>query len=190
MSIEEQLASIDRQLGIGADTRMLQAFRDAGFSEVDAVRGARLMESAQSRALGFEHVACELATTHHVGGAVPPSAVRKARIAEAARGLAEPAAAPRTVTPWGRTARVAEANSSTDPWGRGGVSGGAPTVADFVSVGLSEAQAEESVRGLESGRFVSYEDACLSVVRGRGVTTLREDAMRRRARAFRPVQGK
>lgn len=189
MSIEEQLANIDRQLGIGADTRMLQAFRAAGFSEVDAVRGARLMESAQSRALGFEHVACELATTHHVGGAVPPSSVRKARIAEAARGLAEPAAAARTETPWGRPAKVAESSRPAGPWGRRGGSGGAPTQADFVAVGLSEAQAEESMEGLKSGRFVSYEDACLSVARGRGVTTLREDAMRRRARAFRPVQG-
>jgi hypothetical protein len=188
LSVDEQLEAIDRALGIRTDLQMIQSFRDAGFNDVDAERGARIMESTQSQALGFEHVALELATNRFPEGTIPPSAVRREQIAEAARAVEERAAdrnRERT-SPWGRKP-VKETGQRT-PWGRESKMR-EPSAKDFTDVGLSIREAAEAHDGLKAGRFISFEDACLSVARSTGSTSLREDAMRTRARRFIAVSG-
>lgn len=61
-----------------------------------------------------------------------------------------------------------------------------PSSADFVEVGLSKAAAATAVEGLRAHRFISFEDAALSVaaMHERGPRTLDEAAMRRKARSF------
>lgn len=193
MNIEEQLASIDQKLGIGAhegaDARVVEAFRAAGFDEATAARGARLLH--ENEAWGFERVATELATEHHFGGgATLPNAVRRARIAEAGKALAEARPAPSDrPSPWGRKP-VKESTGRKTPWGRSvGRGERMPTVDDFTSTGLNKLQAEESLQGLRAGRFVSYEDACLSVARRHPRVVLKEDVMRERARGFHAITG-
>jgi hypothetical protein len=114
-------------------------------------------------------------------------------------------------TPWGRE-RVEEAWAEIDeilrpstrqrdaidealatptqsPWGRA-LDPKGPTVRDFKEVGLSEADARAASAGLTEGKFLSFEDACLSTaIFGPSKSVqLNEDAMRRKARYFASVQ--
>jgi hypothetical protein len=113
-------------------------------------------------------------------------------------------------TPWGR--EVQEPVPGT-PWGRpleedspgydtlklaleGGrpaASPRKPTFADFREVGLSEADATAAAAGLAGGKYLSFEDACLSQTifggTGNKVATLDEARMRAKARSFVPVNG-
>lgn len=92
-------------------------------------------------------------------------------------------------TPWGRPVVEAQA---TDAWGRpiDRSRPKTPTVKDFRDVGLSESDATAALEGLTAGRYLSFEDACLATsLFGEGKTvTLREDAMREKARQFSRVE--
>lgn len=69
--------------------------------------------------------------------------------------------------------------------------GTAPTEQDFRDVGLSESDAKSAAVGLSGGRFLSFEDACLSTaIFGPSKTVnLDETKMRERARRFAAVTG-
>lgn len=80
----------------------------------------------------------------------------------------------------------------SNPWGRPVAETAAPPrtpqASDFRDVGLTGAQAASAVAGLAEGRFLSFEDACLSAAifgarRGAAVK-LDEAAMRSKARTF------
>lgn len=83
-------------------------------------------------------------------------------------------------TPWGRDVTLAEtAPAQEKP---------APVAADFAAVGLSEAAAIGAAEGLAEGKFLSFEDACLSQAlfaqsTGRPAE-LDEDLMRSKARYY------
>ena len=92
----------------------------------------------------------------------------------------------RTKNPWGRN--LAESTPTT-PWGRPAEPRQTtivePHVKDFVAAGLSLTEAENALAGLKTGRFISYEDACLSIARKHADGGfLKEDAMRERAKRF------
>lgn len=116
MSIEDQLAGIDRALGIRPPSaELLQSFRDAGFHDYDAERGARLMEAFPLKS--FTDVATAMATVQLPSGPVSPGAARIQLIARAAKAIDERAAgriAGRR-SPYGREP-VAEEQKT--PWGR------------------------------------------------------------------------
>jgi hypothetical protein len=95
---------------------------------------------------------------------------------------------------WGRD--VEESEVERDAFGRPRPRPRAtPVVADFVEVGLCEADAKAASEGLAAGRYISFEDACLSAAIFQGsskVVNLKEDVMRAKARAFgggRPTMG-
>lgn len=199
MNIEEQLAKIDRSLGIRRpDPELVHDFRDAGFDTSDAERGALLMESG--RYFSFTDVATSLATSHGPGGAQPPSEVWRSKIAEVAASREERAAtknAKRT-SPYGRPP-VAESGKRS-PWGtpldvvepKATATPRAPIAEDFREVGLSEVDAVAAVAGLRSGRYVSFEDACHSVaLLGRtSPVPIKESVMRTKAKQFARLDGK
>ncbi|GEP40115.1 hypothetical protein NPS01_37780 [Nocardioides psychrotolerans] len=93
-----------------------------------------------------------------------------------------------TRTPWGRPLQEAGAAMT--------MAGGAvapkpplvkPTVEDFRAVGLNAIDAAGAAAGLSEGKFLSFEDACLSTVIFKPSSksrTLDESAMRDRARRF------
>lgn len=68
---------------------------------------------------------------------------------------------------------------------------GAPTTADFRAVGLSETDAASAARGLESGLYVSFEDACLAKAAFSydGRTRLNHRMMRETAGRFQITEG-
>ncbi len=186
MTEQDPWRQIDEALGLARpDPELVEAFTSAGFDRVNAERGAKLMRSG--RYLGFADVAMSLATA----GGRTVSAVQETQIAEATR-LWEAKAAERNrsgTTPWGRPpVREAERDAFGRPLPARAKT---PTVADFREVGLSEADAQEAAGGLAAGRFVSFEDACLSTAMSKpGERTLRETAMRAKAKGFSRADGR
>ncbi len=169
---------IDEALGLApTDPRMQEAFEAAGFDKQQSSRAVAMMRSGQY--FGFADVATALAMAN--GQTISP--VQESQIAKAARAWEDDAVirGEATRTPWGR---VQMKESATNPFGRQ-LPPRQPAETDFVEVGLSEAHAKEAHEGLASGRFVSFEDACLSTAMHKvGSPTLQEAAMREKARRF------
>ncbi|MDO3397004.1 hypothetical protein QWJ41_14855 [Nocardioides sp. SOB44] len=69
--------------------------------------------------------------------------------------------------------------------------GTSPTEQDFRDVGLSESDAKAAATGLSGGRFLSFEDACLStaIFGPSKAVGLDETKMRERARRFATITG-
>jgi len=98
-------------------------------------------------------------------------------------------------SPFGREITYAdldEALKPRTPWGRidEALDPTRPTEKDFREVGLCEDDAKGAAAGLSEGRYLSFEDACLSTAifeAGRtksGTTSLDQTEMRKRARRF------
>lgn len=86
-----------------------------------------------------------------------------------------------TRTPWGRPLEESAAAAGSKP------PAVRPTIEDFRAVGLNATDAAGAASGLAEGKFLSFEDACLSTVIFKPSSksrTLDESAMRERARRF------
>lgn len=191
MSTTPSWDDIDKALGIGeagaGSLDLVEAFRAAGFDDEKARRGAQMMESG--RYIDFVDAATSLAGGYNFGGgSMPVSPVQRERIREVGRRIDEARREAPTATAWGRPLSEAGTPTDRDAWGRTRPRPKrTPTIEDFTAVGLDEADANKAAAGLAKGRYLSFEDACLSTAifaSDSATIKLDEAAMRTKAREF------